>query len=108
MTKPTKMACAPSEDSDQPGFPPILIRVFAVRMEKVWVFSFPLSVDAQADLSLRWAHIHCVGFVMWWLIYVTKESGKPLFSISVQRSNFSFHGSSSINVIVFWSAFSFI
>ena len=26
-----KMACAPSEDSDQPGHPPSLIRVFAVR-----------------------------------------------------------------------------
>ena len=24
--------------------------------------------DAQAHLSLRWAHTHFVGFVMWWLI----------------------------------------
>ena len=31
------MACAPSEDSDQPGHPPSLIRVFAVRMKKAWV-----------------------------------------------------------------------
>ena len=29
--KTNKMACAPSEDSDQPGHPPNLIRVFAVR-----------------------------------------------------------------------------
>ena len=29
--KTNKMACAPSEDSDQPGHPPSLIRVFAVR-----------------------------------------------------------------------------
>ena len=28
MTKPTK--CAPSKDSDQPGHPPSLIRIFAV------------------------------------------------------------------------------
>ena len=28
------MACAPSEDSDQPVHPPSLIRVFAVRMKK--------------------------------------------------------------------------
>ena len=28
--KISKMACAPSEDSDQPGHPPSLIRVFAV------------------------------------------------------------------------------
>ena len=30
--KTNKMACAPSEDSDQPGHPPSLIRIFAVRM----------------------------------------------------------------------------
>ena len=62
--------CAPGEDSDQPGHPP---RVFAVRMKKAWVLSYPLSAqrrlcsdwaDAQADLSLRWAHTHSVGFVM--------------------------------------------
>ena len=59
--------CAPSEDSDQPGHSPSLIRVFAVRMKKAWVLSYPLSAqrrlwsdlaDAQADLSLRWAHSH--------------------------------------------------
>ena len=42
------MAFAPSEDSDQPGRPISLIKVFAVRMKKV---------DAQADLSLRWAQM---------------------------------------------------
>ena len=26
-------------------------------------------MDAQADLSLRWAHIHFVGFVISWLKY---------------------------------------
>ena len=40
-------------------------RVFAVRMQKAWVLSYPLSTqprrwsdwaDAQADLSLHWAH----------------------------------------------------
>ena len=30
--KTNKLTCAPSEDSDQPGHPPSLIRVFAVRM----------------------------------------------------------------------------
>ena len=47
------------------------IRVFAVRMKKAWILSYPLSTqrrlwsnwaDAQADLSLRWAHTH---FVCW-------------------------------------------
>ena len=41
--KTNKMACAPSEDSDQPGYPPSLIRVFAVRMKKAWVFSYQLG-----------------------------------------------------------------
>ena len=65
--------CATSEDSDQPGHPPILISVFAVSMKEAWVLSYPLSAqwrlwsnweDAQADLSLPWAHRHLVGFVM--------------------------------------------
>ena len=62
---------APSEGSDQPGHPPHLLRVFAVR----WVAKDPRSLhadsedwsdwaDAQAYLSLRWAHTHFVGFVM--------------------------------------------
>ena len=71
--------CAPSEDSDQHGHPPSLIRVFAVRMKKPCVLSYPLCakwrlwsdwVDAQADRNLRWAHTHFVGFVMSWLIYL--------------------------------------
>ena len=77
--KTNKMACAHSEDSDQPGHPPSLIRVFAVRMKKAWVLSYPLSAqqrlwsdwaDAQIDLSLRWAHSHFVGFVMRRLIWL--------------------------------------
>ena len=75
--KTNKVACAPSEDSDQPGHPHSLIRVFAVHMKKAWILSYPLSaqqrlsdwVDAQADLSLGWAHSHFVGFVMRWLIW---------------------------------------
>ena len=60
------MSCVPSEDSDQPGHLPSLIRVFAVRMKKAWVLSYPLItqgrllldwVDALADLSLYWAHL---------------------------------------------------
>ena len=64
--KTNKMACAPSEDSDQPGHLPSLIRVFAVRLKKARSLSYPWSAqrrlwsdwtDAQADLSLRWAHM---------------------------------------------------
>ena len=65
--------CAPSEDSDQPGHPLGLIRVFTVRQ---WVAKDPSFLhadsedsdqpghplwsdlaDAQADLSLRWVHM---------------------------------------------------
>ena len=76
--------CAPSEDSDQPGHRPCLIRVFAVRMKKAWVLSYSLSAqrrlwsdwaDAQADLSLRWAHTHFVGFVMSWLMCLEDAEG---------------------------------
>ena len=73
--------CAPSLDSDQPGHPPSLIRVFAVRsvgslgsklfscgQRRLWSD----WADAQADLSLRWAHNHIVGFVMRQLIYLLR------------------------------------
>ena len=58
--------CAPSEDSDQLGYPPSLIRVFLCTQ---WVAMGPRFLqtdsedswsdwaDAQADLSLRWAHM---------------------------------------------------
>ena len=48
-TQNNKMACAPSKDSDQPGHPPppSLIRVFAVRMKKAWVLSYPLSTQRR-------------------------------------------------------------
>ena len=64
--KTNEMICVPSEDSDQPGHPTSLIRVFAVCMKKAWALSYPLSTqrrlwsdwaDAQADLSLRWVHM---------------------------------------------------
>ena len=71
MTKRTKWHVCPAKT------PPSLIRVYAVSMKKAWDLSDPLSeqrrllldwTDAQADLSLRWAHRHFVGFVMLLLI----------------------------------------
>ena len=68
--KTNEMICAPSEDSDQPGHPPSLNIVFAVRLKKARILRYPLSAqqilwsawasdwaDAQADLSLRWAQM---------------------------------------------------
>ena len=47
--KTNKMACAPSEDSDQPGHPPSLIRVFAVCMKKAWILSNPLNASEDSN-----------------------------------------------------------
>ena len=62
MTKPTKWHVHPtktqislgigpvwskSSPSDQPGHQPSLIRVFAVRMKKAWVLSYPLSAQRR-------------------------------------------------------------
>ena len=49
--KTNKMTCAPSEDSDQSGPPPSLIRIFSVRMTTPWVLSY--SLNAQRRL---WSH----------------------------------------------------
>ena len=50
--------CAPSEDSAQPGHPPNMIRVFAVRMKKPWVLSYYLS--AQRRLWLDWTDAQAI------------------------------------------------
>ena len=47
--KTNKVACAPSEDSDQPS----LIRTFAVRMKKAWVLSYQLSAREDSDQTGR-------------------------------------------------------
>ena len=58
--------CTQRRLRSQPWHLPSLIRVFTVHMKKAWVLSYPLSaqqrlwsdwVDAQADLSLHWAHM---------------------------------------------------
>ena len=58
--------CAPSEDADQPGHPPSLIRVFALHPLGSWgpkVCSCGQRrlwsdwANTQADLSLCWAHM---------------------------------------------------
>ena len=76
-----KNECAPSEDSDQPGHPPSLIRVFTVCMKKSWVLNYLLSAerrlwsdwaDAQADLHLArtwfcW-FCHVVAHLISWIV----------------------------------------
>ena len=65
--KTCKIACAPSEDLDQPGHPPSLIRVFAVRLKKAWVLTYPMSTQrrlADVKADLRWAHMP-----VWWFFH---------------------------------------
>ena len=91
--KINKMACAPSEDSDQPGHPPNLIRVFAVRMKKHWVLSYPLSAQQRlirlggcpgwSESSLG-AHAFSFGFVMSRLI---KKKKKILSNLNEHNSD---------------------
>ena len=50
-----KMTSAPSEDSDQPGHPSSLTRVFAVRIKKTLGPQLPIVMaDALVDLILHW------------------------------------------------------
>ena len=107
--------CVPSEDSDQPGHPPSLIRIFAVRMKKAWVISYPLSAqqslwsdwaDAQADLSLRWAHTHLVGFY-WGGSYreLDEDSEMLVWWITIRiklKSLFWWVGSFRLSVCLLW------
>ena len=83
--KSNKMACAPSEDSDQPGHPPSLIRVFAVHSMDSWGPNVSSCgqrrrwsdwADTQADLSLLWVHRSFCWFCrvaaeiyMWFLLH---------------------------------------
>ena len=96
--KTNKMAIAPSEDTDQPVHPPSLIRVFAVRMKKHWVLSYPLSAlrilwsdwaDDQADISLRWAQRPFC-----WFCHEVAHIQKvhPLSSLVASEINHSFEG----------------
>ena len=80
---------APSNDLDQLGHPPSLIRVFAVRMKKAWVLSYPLSAWQRlirlggctgwsesslgahaASLVLSWGSTNVMfSEVLWWYTY---------------------------------------
>ena len=74
------MSCAPSEDSDQS---------LSCPHEESLTEDWSNWADAKADLSLRWAHTHFVGFVMLWLRY----------------SPYLFHNSYSIATCKSWKFF---
>ena len=72
--KTNKMTFAVSEDSDQPGHPPSLIRVFTVYIEKYSIF---LNADSEDSDQTGWmprlisvfagCTEHLLGFVIRWL-----------------------------------------
>ena len=86
------MACVPSEDSDQPGYAPSLIRIFAVCMKKHWIFGYPSSAQRRLiRLGRRpgWSVFagltcHFTGFVMRWLILSNCYCLKPVMKHTVQ------------------------
>ena len=86
--KTNKMACAPSEDSDQPGHPPSLIRVFAVRMKKAWTLSCPLSECPGWSESLLGAQ------PQYWFCHEAAHFSYLLFILS----EFLQHNSTSVRI----------
>ena len=72
-TKPTKWHVCPAKTQISLGICPVWSESSLSAWKKTWVLSYPLKAqrrlwsdwaDAQADLSLCWAHSHFVGFVM--------------------------------------------
>ena len=51
--KTNKMTCAPSDDSDQPGHLPSLIRVFAIHMKKHWALATYWAHSKNSDQTGR-------------------------------------------------------
>ena len=91
--KTNKMTCAPSEDSDQPGHPSSLIRVFVVRMQKPWDLSYLLSARWRlwsdwADGSVGWifhaAALVCLSCICYSLVFSPPLGvGGPLWIVIV-------------------------
>ena len=110
MTKSTKWHVCPAKTQISLGFCPVW-SVFADCMKKAWAISYPLSAqwllwsdwaDAQADLSLRWAHSHFVGFVMKWLISVLKLLELTVHILMCGTFNIRFYDFSPFCVILYF------
>ena len=66
-----KIACAPSEDSDQPAHPRSLIRVLAVRLKTLWILGYPRSASRKlrsdcADAHMQSRRKRCVPVYFLW------------------------------------------
>ena len=92
--------CASSEDSDQPGHPPSLIRVFAVPQLAANDPSFLHTGSEDSDQTGQMARLtwvfagrtcHFVGFVMRWLISCCGSSLNVMRKYFVQPLNEIWH-----------------
>ena len=83
--KTDKMACAPSEDSDQPGHPPSLIRVFAVRMTNALATHWAHSEDSDQIWVFAWCTVILLA-LSWggsfYLVPSLPDSAQPIESIN--------------------------
>ena len=90
------------EDSDQPGHPPSLIRVFAVHMKKALVLSYPLS--AQRRLWSDWGMPRLIWVFAWRtvILLVLSWGGSFIqaFPLPLNRNS---RQSKSIAVLSYWS-----
>ena len=90
MTKPTKMARVPSKDSDQPGHPPSLIRVFIVRMKKAWVLSY---YHVQTRELMRGKHVTFFASITNYTWFRETEH-RVVFDHAVTNNGLAYTGSS--------------
>ena len=63
--------------------------------------------DAQADLSLRWAHNHFVGFVMLQLILKLWCAGRLSCMTKTIMNHYTFTAELLAGFFSYWSAFDF-
>ena len=91
MTKPTKWHVCPAKTQISLGIRPVWSESWLSLWRNLgtlathWVHSKDWSdwADAQADLSLRWAHSHFVGFIMRWLKYTFWVSAQFTLQLSI-------------------------
>ena len=101
MTKPTKTAERPANIQISLGIC-LFWSVFAVRIKKPWILSYPLRAqrrlwsdwnDAQADISLRLAHMqfclfcHAAALLYCCLIFDSIKKNKTIKNIFSCRTN---------------------
>ena len=91
--KTNKMACAPSEDSDQPGHSPSLIRVFTARLKKAMILSYPLSASEDSDQTGRMPRLIWVFAGRTATLLVLSRGGSNIDEERSLRRCFSSYGS---------------